>query len=573
MASSGGSSAGAESTAPRPRASTPGTPGLRPGLRWLQATALLAGLVLVACLAGRLHGLMIEDDAFIFVRYANNLLQHGSISWNPGGPPTYGTTSLLYLVPVSGVQAVWGASPARVAVLSSLLCGLAFLVLAVSRVRRATGAASPGRRTLFVLFLLLPVAWSAESFGAHFVTGMDTMFALLAAAVLILAAIAFEERSSRGRGVVLCAAAGTAFFARPDLALYAGSLVLALGLWPLRGASRGRAAWIVVASLIVMGIGLACAWAYFGHPLPLSYFVKSAVRYGGDLEAEYAAVPGHQLGLYAASYGLWLVPIGARLVRDARQRRWSFSPVETALLAGTAVFVLYYRFFVLQVMPHYQRFYYPTLPALVYLAARSAVEWANHPWSARWRRFGGLGAPGRTAAIVRGAVCLALLAPAIPPVRSAVTRIRTQPFFYGQNAMDNHKGSGHRYWFRLEEFAALPVDLVLATTEIGLPGVLFRGNKVVDLSGLNDPRFARHGFDADVFFGTDRPDLVYMPAADYRIMTQRILEHPSFRAEYEYYPNQAVRTSLGIALRRTSVHYSAMRDIVFARAARQPRRP
>ena len=40
------------------------------------------------------------DDAYMFTRYADNLLATGKATWNPGGEPTYGLTSVLYLAVV-----------------------------------------------------------------------------------------------------------------------------------------------------------------------------------------------------------------------------------------------------------------------------------------------------------------------------------------------------------------------------------------------------------------------------------------------------------------------------------------
>jgi len=37
------------------------------------------------------------DDAYMFIRYANNFLDGHGISWNPDGVQTYGVTSILYL--------------------------------------------------------------------------------------------------------------------------------------------------------------------------------------------------------------------------------------------------------------------------------------------------------------------------------------------------------------------------------------------------------------------------------------------------------------------------------------------
>ena len=55
---------------------------------------LLVGLI---TLIPRLGGLRLMDDAYMFVRYADHLLEFGDLRWNPDGEPVYGATSVLYV--------------------------------------------------------------------------------------------------------------------------------------------------------------------------------------------------------------------------------------------------------------------------------------------------------------------------------------------------------------------------------------------------------------------------------------------------------------------------------------------
>src|SRR4029453_7354546 len=41
--------------------------------------------------------LYVWDDSYMFVRYADNLRAFHTVAWNPGGAPTYGLTSPLFL--------------------------------------------------------------------------------------------------------------------------------------------------------------------------------------------------------------------------------------------------------------------------------------------------------------------------------------------------------------------------------------------------------------------------------------------------------------------------------------------
>ncbi|UCE01515.1 MAG: hypothetical protein JSW67_09495 [Candidatus Latescibacterota bacterium] len=514
---------------------------------------VVAGATLAVVVASRAFGLMVEDDAFMFVRYAHNILEHGRIAWNPGGPPTYGPTSLFYLVVVVSVRALVGEASASVAVLSSLVCGLAFLMGVIALAWRAADCAG-GRRLAAVACVLLALAWAADDVGAHCVTGMDTTFALAWATLLIHLGVGWERRAERGWSVALGIVGGMSLAARPELLLYPASIGLVAA--PRRAA---RLLAVTAATAIIVAVA---AWAYFGSPLPLSFYVKSIVRYEGAMDAAYRDVAARELAAFVRVYWLLLLPIAIRLLRDALRRRWSLTRFESACLIATLLYVSYHRFFVLPIMPHYQRFFYPTLPAIVLLAVRSAGSVAI---SIRLPVRLGVAAP-----IAATVTSIALAATLLPLWQRAVPRLRSSAPFFRIAAIDNHAGSGRRYWYRLEQVSALPEEVVLAATEIGLPGVLNLEKKIVDLSGLNDPHFARHGFDADRLFQNEPPDWIYMPHPDYVALTRAIRAHPVFRSEYD-----ALRpgTTLPLAIRRTSPHYARMRAILrqAGRGATTPR--
>jgi hypothetical protein len=510
--------------------------------------------------ASRAFGLMVEDDAFMFVRYAYNILEHGRVSWNPGGPATYGPTSLLYLVIVVPVRALLGEAPASVAVLSSLVCGLAFLIGLIALAWRAAAAAGAWRLAA-VVWVLLALAWAADEVGAHCVTGMDTTFALAWGTLLFHFGVGWETRAQRGWSIGLGLVGGMSLAARPELLVYPCSIGLVAALHggaPLRRAAR----LLLVVTAGTATLAAMAAWAYFGSPLPLSFYVKSIVRYEGAMDAVYRDAAARELAAFVRAYWILLLPLAIRLVRDAVRRRWSFTCFESGCLIATLLYLTYHRFFVLPIMPHYQRFFYPALPAIVLLAVRSAASVATR-----------ITLPPRlraAAPIAATITIIALAATLLPLWQRAVPRFRAVAPFFRIAAMDNHSGSGRRYWYRLEQVSALPDNVVLAATEIGLPGVLNQEKRIVDLSGLNDPHFARYGFDADRLFRNGPPDWIYMPHPDYRVLTRAIRAHPTFRSEYDYLPRPG--TTLPLAIRKSSPHYARMLAIL-RQAGRAPTTP
>src|SRR5215468_8291399 len=77
---------------------------------------ILPWLIVIAVVAERARAIAKADatdfdDAYMYLRYAHNLLRGHGISWNPG-TPVYGATSLLHLIVVTAVGRVEWASAA-----------------------------------------------------------------------------------------------------------------------------------------------------------------------------------------------------------------------------------------------------------------------------------------------------------------------------------------------------------------------------------------------------------------------------------------------------------------------------
>ena len=551
--------------------------------RWLVVPVAVAALALSAGIGARLYSNRVWDDAYVFVRYARNVLAQGAVTWNPGGEPTYGATSLLFLVVVVPLELVTRADAAVVAAASSLLCGLAFLAVLGVLLWRRVEAPAPAGSHLAIIAVLFTMLASIEPLSEHFASGMDTTFTLLFLAVYIMIALREEhdaeerERSPSARpapvlgrnALPLGILGGLAYWARPDLMLYtlavpASMLLLA----PDRGA-RGRALLILALTAGVAGVLVLCSWLYFDSPLPLPFYAKCRRLYEDTVYAAHRDAPAAELGRYLRSYGALLVLVALRFGLWLRHRARRPSGVEVGLLCATLVFIAYYARFVLQITALHQRFYYPTLPALAFLGARSAAEIlrllpAGGPWAA-----------GRTRAWAGPALGLALAvwpaAQLLQEARQLGAAARRSPFFVHSSARERYKSTWiATTWFRLDEFSDLPDDLVMAMTEFGFPAAMNPGKTIVDLTGLNNTEFAHHGFSADALFGRYRPDLIFMPWRDYSRMLDQISAHPEFRDDYEYFAPRQLGTSMGLALRRSSKYYSQMQRI--ARSAAPPRK-
>lgn len=352
------------------------------------------------------------------------------------------------------------------------------------------------------------------------------------------------------------------FSARPDLLLYSFIVPISIAVSGSDFRTKRDGLLVLGLTAVAVGVQIFFAWRYFNSPLPLSFYAKGARLYGEFLVAQYRFIPVVEFLSYAASYWYLGVLIGADLIFNFKEWKARVSALEKGFLAATGLFVLYYLFFVLQIMPYHQRFYYPTLPAILFLAAQSAVRLsAKLPQSARRE----LRISSRAARLLTTLFLLGFLFPAALSVSRAIGSQLYKGQFLHFDILDDYRRRGYTYWFRLDAFSALPDDLVMATTEVGIPAAMNPQKTIVDLSGLNETNFVRNGFSADYLFQNYQPDLIYMPHPHYQRTIEQISGHPHFVQSYEYFPASVLGVKMGVALKRDSRYHSEMRAIVKGR--------
>jgi hypothetical protein len=106
----------------------------------------------------RLSWPAVQDDAFIHLRYAANLLQHHLISYD-GVHQDYGTSSLLYVALLAMLRSVW-VSPVLPRAVSSIFHVVLFVGLAIALGRALKGAPKLAwaHATLLMAVLVTPMA-------------------------------------------------------------------------------------------------------------------------------------------------------------------------------------------------------------------------------------------------------------------------------------------------------------------------------------------------------------------------------------------------------------------------------
>jgi hypothetical protein len=156
-------------------------------------TVILAAWLLVWL---RLSWPAVQDDAFIHLRYAANLLQHHMISYD-GVHPDYGTSSLLYVWLLAGLRSVF-TSPVLPRAVSSVFHLLLFggLVWAFARALRSAPKLAWGFALLLLALLVTPMAvrWLDD--------GMETSLTLCLVALLAFSVSRLSHSEAVSNGSV-----------------------------------------------------------------------------------------------------------------------------------------------------------------------------------------------------------------------------------------------------------------------------------------------------------------------------------------------------------------------------------
>jgi len=265
-----------------------------PWLVW----GLIAALVALAW-ANR----FIQDDAFISLRYAQNLVAGHGLVWN-AGEFVEGYSNFLWTVAMA-VPFLLGWDP----VLFSQLAGLVLLALTLVVVAAVARQLFDSQRVALLAVALLGTNYSFSSYATG---GLETqLVALLWIAATALAVPPHRPTRLAGLGAL----AAAALLTRLDAAVW----LVGLMLLPLLTLARERRVRELALVLGPPAVVLACwfGWrlAYYGELLPNTYYVKMAsetstlrgLYYVGAFLASYLLLP------LAAVYAVFAIRAPSRL--------------------------------------------------------------------------------------------------------------------------------------------------------------------------------------------------------------------------------------------------------------------
>ncbi len=353
----------------------------------MQKHALLIFLILaIVLLAGWIGYLfnrdLLLDDAFISFRYARNFAEGHGLVFNPG-ERVEGYTNFLWTL-LLGVGAWAGLAAPRAALLLGGLSALGILVVMVFFARRWL-AGRPDALVLAGLPMLLFGAMGAS--GRFVLSGMETLFFTFMSVLAVY--ILLYQRRPWLAGLLFALAAMT----RPEgLLLFAlcGAFALFFPGQVAGGAYAGRRGRLLLE--LSAGFGLlylpyfAGRWAYYGYPLPNTFYAKAAGFNLGRLQRG-ARTLGDLLDWWPV-WPLLALAVAALLpLRSNRASAPSAAPRQPStyqwglfaliVLAAWAYFVLVGGDFIIWFGP---RFLMPALPFLLWLAAEGLARLLGLPF-------------------------------------------------------------------------------------------------------------------------------------------------------------------------------------------------
>ena len=529
-------------------------------LAWIGLAVVLASIL--ALLAQLLFTLARApatdfDDAYMYLRYANHLLAGQGVAWNSGEGSVFGVTSLLYLAVLTVLRFLLPSLPPA-ALLAVASGGAAIALLAALVALVALHARHPRlrRNWIFWTALLLPLLAYREAFAFHAGTGMDTMLSALANAfvaftTLELAKSRQQSPATPSRLLWATLAAVLAVLARPDnlvCAIFCPALALALLAPPPRGRQLGLLAVLLLGPLAILGL---LEWRFLGSPLPLAFFAKQPFYYGG-FAGEFTWNPF--LFLEVFGHSAWPFLVALILFADRRGLR------RAAVLLAPALASIGILFRFNQIMGHLGRFYYPFLPFFVAAGALEFDAWLR-------RIHAGQGIRPRNMLGRAGAALLALavgelalsLAGRDYEARANDQQLAAEGGYHvsacaSLPVLDSWQATQHIATIA----AAAPLGVSFAMSEHGLPGAVAPHVEIIDVLGLHDQYFARHGFSATELFRR-KPNVIWLPHADHTQMLRDILDSDELWAHYVFYPDAFF---FGIALRTDGANYPLMSVLV-----------
>lgn len=291
---------------------------MKPGRRRLYTLATVALVLGVAFFFWRDHRGSLDDDAFVYLRYARNLHHGCGLRWNCGDTPveTFRSPAWLALVvlasQVSSTLVGAAEACAAIALGAALLAALFFADLLAQRTATATATAAPATstsRTRVTVVVAVGLALAADhAVLQDGVIGVDTP-------LLALAITSFAAALIAGRPWLTVLALLAAALVRPECAVLGAALFFVAPFGRSKDgwtAQQRRILWLLLGSGLLLEVGVR--FALFGDLVPNTFW---ALTRGTPREATLGL--GAVAGAFRAFPALALSPLVLFVARARRE--------------------------------------------------------------------------------------------------------------------------------------------------------------------------------------------------------------------------------------------------------------
>lgn len=449
------------------------------------------------------------DDAYFFVRYAENILAGHGYTWNAGEAPVDGLSSPLWLLVVLAALLVVPTEFAHGGLLNLLSTG--FALLALLMLFYLTRFFLPEKAQVFAILAPLTVVLTDLNIVVAGQSGMETALACsLLMGFFGLLAWRFPAGDYSGFTLKWSAILGVYSFAlllvRPEFGLIACGcpLLLWLNLVLKKQPGHWGALWWGEIAGALIAIYVYARLQVFGDILPLSFYIKSTLwttPYALFDERELANLRSYPFFYLRESVFLHLL-LMIGLAQNGLWKRYAWLWVP---LYATQ----FYLSTTLQIMGYLHRYYVPLacgqiiLTAIVYgeLFSKNAVE-----------TFPNLNREAFNRGVFWCSVLCITCALFLPG-----TQLRTL----------SERTGNYRVSHYIRNF---PEGTTIACTESGIVAAQNPKLNFIDLAGLNTREFS-HGFNVNQLYAM-KPDVITLVHFHYGQITSHIQRHPTFQ-EYE----------------------------------------
>lgn len=489
------------------------------------------------------------DDAFMFIRYAENLLRHGVFGWN-AEEAAYGCTSVGYVfstaffIKTGLLNLMTQAKFLQAQSLFYLVLALFFLYKSSLLILGNEKNYKQEMSLLFMLLLLLNPLLRRN------ITGMDATMALFANSLLVFAAFSYHRKAKDTYLYFLIFAAYLSFFVRPDNGLYA-TIFPFLFLWVFGKNRRDLLVFSLGLGVILLVDSLS-KYLYFGAILPIPFYVKTP----GFYEA-YLGIDLWNTWHYLAEFILYSSPfifLGILLYKKDYLKK--ILPFLIPLILTQA-----YHLQAVAVMGYDARLLLPSLPYLVAIALIILDS------------YEGILSFKQPKLLVRAALavsCIGLSYVGLLSGGAAVYEHKkgqalkaAEKFDMGLPERASHDSLAWNSIVHLSEMVQEIGDehFVLAASEHGYLSAQNPDTKILCLIGLhNTLSLSGKALDQEgmeLSLQRYKPDLIWMYQYNYPSLTYALMRSPSFQENYDYYHDLL---DLGLAIRKDSPYAEKIRD-------------